>query len=279
MPTKSSAPVTRPTLPPKNPTTTTTTTFLKETISASNAYTSAQISATPSSNDSTSDIPLLGDPSLEGAYKFIGIILIYSVVFLVCFIIFAILTCRAIKTKTNASSDTSIKLNTIRPSRKNQRNKIRKSLESDQISLNSTMPFAGARFDKPGATNQYERPTPEHEIRCYSEDELQTVQGFNRDHDGIHKMFMETKQSRVLSPSRRSSPEITPPSIHKADHLPAAPNRLYTETENKHQIQADQLLDDGKLLNDGEHTYGIKKLAKLHTRYDRDGDWNQRFQG
>jgi hypothetical protein len=270
MPTTSAAPAlsTRPTLTTKNPTTTTTTSSFIETISASNVDGSTQTSIIPSVTNSAIHKPILGDPSLDGAYKFIGIILIYSVVFLICFIIFAILTCRAITTQTKTFLDPAIRLNTIR---KKQRTNTFKSLEDDQTSVASMTPFAGVGFSKPGASKQFKRRASEHEIRCHSEN---TVPGFNRNYDYTHDMFFQTKSSRAPSPSRRSSNDITTSSLRKGEGPSDVPNRSNEEIEYNTQAQAIELL------HDGGHRYTIKQPRELSSRRDdRDQHWSARSKG
>ena len=240
------APSTRPTLTTKNPTTTTTKSSFIETLSTSNVDGSTQTSINPSVTNSIIHKPILGDPSLEGAYKFIGTILIYSVVFLIFFIIFAILTCRAIRTKTNTSPDPAIRLNTIR---KKQKTNIFKPLEDDQNSVSSTMAFARVGFPKPSASKQFNERASDHEIRCYSEP------GFNRDYESTHDMFIQPKSSRAQSPSRSSS-KISTSSLRKGEGS-QVPNRSNEEIENDNQDQPIALLYDGG------HRYTIKKPRKL----------------
>lgn len=248
------APSTRPTLTTKNPTTTTTTSSFIETISTSNVDGSVQTSIIPSATNSIIHKPILGEPSLDGAYKFIGTILIYSVVFLICFIIFAILTCRAIRTKTNTSPDPAITLNTFRRKR---RTNISKPSENDRNSFASTRPFAGDDHAKPGASKQLE-------IRCHTKN---TVPGFNNGDYDAHDMFFQAP-----TPSRRSSNDIIPSSLRKGEGPPKVPNRSNEEIENDTQHQP---ID---LLHDGEHRYTIKPTGKRSPRRG-DQDWNTRFQG
>lgn len=263
------APSTRPTLTTKNPTTTTTTSSFIETISTSNVDGSVQTSIIPSATNSIIHKPILGEPSLDGAYKFIGTILIYSVVFLICSIIFAILTCRAIRTKTNTSPDPAIRLNTFR---KKQKTNTFKPLEDDQNSVSSTMAFAGAGFAKPGASKQSKRRASGHEIRCYSEN---TVPVFNRDCDSTHNMFIQTNSSQAPTPSRSSSNDIIPSSLWKGEGPPKVPNRSNRSNEKIENDTQNQPFD---LLHDGEHRYSIKQIDKRSPRRD-DQDRNTRFQG
>jgi len=254
------APSTRPSLTTKNPITTTTTSSFIETLSTSNVDGSSQTSIIPSVTNSHN--PILGEPSLDGAYKFIGTILIYSVVFLICFIIFAILTCRAIRTNTNTSPDPAIRLNNIR---QRQKTNIFKPLEDDQNSVSSTKAFAGAGVTKPGASQQFKGRASDHEIRCYSEN---IVPGFNRDCDSTHDMYIQTKSSRGPSPSRSSSTDIIPFSFRKGEGPPKVPNRSNEETEYDTQDKPTALLQDG------QHRYTIKKLDKRSPGRD-----NRGFQG
>jgi hypothetical protein len=262
MPTTSAAPApnTRPPLTTKNPTTATTTSSFIETISASNVDGSTQTSIIPSVTNSAIHKPILGDPSLDGAYKFIGIILIYSVVFLICFIIFAILTCRAIRTQTKTSPDPDIGLDTIRK----RQWTISKPPEDDQNSVASTRPFAGVGFAKPGAPNQIKRRASDHQILRHSEN---TVPGFNGDYDNSHDTYFHTTSSQAPSPSRCSSNDITTSSLRKVKNPPEVPKRSNDEIEHNTQAQAIQLL------HDGGHGYTINQPHKL------DQDWNARFQG
>jgi hypothetical protein len=263
MPTTSAAPApnARPPLTTKNPTTTTTTSSFIETISASNVDGSTQTSIIPSATNSAIHKPILGDPTLDGAYKFIGIILIYSVVFLICFIIFAILTCRAIRTQTKTSPDPAIRLNHIR---RKQRPNIFKSPEDDRHSVASTTPLY--RITKPGASKQIKK----HEIRCHS---VNTVPGFTSDCDMTHDMIFQTNPSRTPSPSRRSSNDITTSSHRKGEGPPKDPNHSNKEI---HYKTPDPAI---KLLYDGEHGYSLNQPPHKLSSHGRDQDQNAGFQG
>lgn len=265
------APSTRPTLTTKNPTTTTTTSSFIETLSTSNVDGSTQTSINPSATNSTIHNPILGDPSLEGAYKFIGIILIYSVVFLVCFIIFAILTYRAIKTKTDTSPDPGIRLNTIR---KKQKTNIFKPLENDKDSVSSRKAFAGIDFPMPSASKR--RASQDHKIRCYPEN---SAPDFNRDYDNTstHEMYIQTRSSPVPSLTRSSSTDIIPSSFRKDERPHKVPNHSNEETEYDTQDKPIALFQD-----DG-HCYTLRKKPTKpppgQGDRDRDQDWIKGYQG
>jgi hypothetical protein len=247
----------------------TTTTFIIGTTLASNTRSSSQTSITPSGSNSPTDptkIPILGEPTLEGAYKYIGIILISSVTFLVCFAIFAIITCRTIKSKNKNSP--AIKLDAPRAERNLSRNSSSRSLDNDHISVNSMIPLS--YMQKSRAENDLVRPLPDHEIRCFSEEDNQSNTDFNRDKSYTHDMYFRQEQQ---SPSRRSSRDPYDASVQESAEIqkqvpPLSPNRSRKANDRRNQIEVTDLLQDGK------HTYSIKRPSKAAAgRYAKDSDW------
>lgn len=272
MPTTSAAaaPSTRPILTTKNPTTTTTTSSFIETISASNVDGSTQPSIIPSVTNSTTHNPILGDPSLDGAYKFIGIILIYSIVFLICFIIFAILSCRAIRTQTKPCQDPAIKLNSLY-----KRQGSFDSLEDDQYSSKSIT--SRHPITRP-APSKLKTQASIQEIQCHAPNTMPDFNEDNRDSDAIHHMYCRTKSFRNPSPPPRSSSDITTCSFRNDRRPPKGPNR--PKVPNRPSEQNLNNTHAKPLLSDGVHGYTIREPPDEPSfSSDIDEDWDARHQG
>lgn len=280
MPTTSAAaaPSTRPILTTKNPTTTTTTSSFIETISASHVDGSTQTSIIPSVTNSTTHNPILGDPSLDGAYKFIGIILIYSIVFLICFIIFAILSCRAIRTQTKPCQDPAIKLNRL-----TKRQGSIDSLEDDNYSSNSfTSRYS---ITRPAPSKQLRRNASIQEIQCHAANTMPGFNEENRDSDTIH-MYCRTNSSRNPSPPPRSSSDITASSFRgdrrppNGPHRPKGPNLPKVPKRPTEQNLNNTHAKPTKLLSDGVHEYTIREHPDVPSLCsDIDEDRDARHQG
>lgn len=281
MPSTSAAavPSTRPILTTKNPTTTTTTSSFIETISGSHVDGSTPTSIIPSVTNSTTHNPILGDPSLDGAYKFIGIILIYSIAFLICFIIFAILSCRAIRTQTKPCQDPAIKLNSLK-----KRQESFDFLEDDKSASNS---FTSRHsITRPTPSKRLRRKASIQEIHCHAANIRPDFNGDNSDSD-IHHLYYPTNSSRNPSPPPRSSSDITASSL-PIKPKPRVPNRPTEENLNNtlghrptEQNLNNTLGRPTKLLTDGKHDYTIRRppldVPPLSSYTDE--DWDARHQG
>lgn len=244
----------------------TTTTAFTPTTNVSNTFSSSQTFPTPSGNNSTKDVPFLGEPTLEGAYKYITIILFSSVAFLICFTIFAIITCRTIKSNIKIRPATKPS-----PIRREQRNNSFRSLDNDQISIDSIIPLSN--LTRTRTKHQLVRPPSEHQIRCISQEDHRSATDYNREQNYIHNMYHQTNHQQRQSPSRRSSYDDSNASIQETVEVhkqvtPLTLNRPHKANSSKNKIKAVQLLEDDT------HTYSIKPPSNIASvPYRKDSDW------
>lgn len=260
MPIKSEALSTRPTLPTlptltKRFTTSTTTSF-QQTASTSNTDSTVQSSITPSGNISSSDKSILGDPSIDGAYTYITAILVFNLAFLVCFLIFATITCRAIKTKKkndlrtavepfrtgSITSPTALELKQFSHRRNSQRKHTDSFPEDDHDSIDSITSLDHESISSkttlsrtptiiPRATKQKKR-TPSQVIRCHPK--RPTQGSYNGNNDGISNMYVHESQSPSPGASRPGSLHDRTVSSPPPDENQTVSSRSYSNVKKTH---------------------------------------------
>lgn len=176
------------------------------TSSSAISKTSGYDSITSTVHNGNNDKTFLGDPTLEGAFKFIARILIYCGVLLLRFSFFAILTCRIIRRKNREEAQTHMELKTMGARCEQIQGCVQ--LDNDQSSTNSTTPIANMRVAMPIKPEQIKQPrefTSRHEIRCYPKFNTHPTTDSNVESNNIHDLYFNSNDDNHLSPSLRSS--------------------------------------------------------------------------
>lgn len=252
MPVTSAAPTSRP-----NITTTSRATISTSIIKTSVptlTYTSAQSESevTPTTDNQPTNKTFLGTPSLNGAYKYITIIIICNAAFLLFFTVFTILICKKAKrTKNGHSQHQTVELKPINTRQNNTSEYSFKTLDRDQVSITSLT----RTRDHEHKTNQSGPPSPNHAIRCYSQSSPSNGRSFNNDGHYVHTMYgpQQIPGPRSARPSSEIDPSASSPNKYRPSNTASQSHYSHDDKPRAAHAQPQQLLQDG------EHSYVINK--------------------